>query len=333
MQKLSLRKPDDMHVHLRQDAMLTLVTPHTAAQCARAIVMPNLTPPILTAEDVNRYRKEIQTAGGKGFTPLMTFKIVPSTTAAMVEKLKKAGATAGKLYPEGVTTNSEDGVKDIPALYPVFKEMEKQGLVLCLHGEVPGVFSLDREAAFLPVLDALAKNFPNLKIVLEHITTAASVEKVLSLPKNVGATITVHHLELTLDEVIGDKIHPHHFCKPIAKRPEDKARLIEAAISGNPKFFLGTDSAPHTKETKECAAGCAGVYTAPVMMPVLAEVFERMDSLEKLEDFSSKFGAVFYDLPLNMEKIELVKEDWQVPDLYGTVVPYRAGQMLSWRLV
>jgi dihydroorotase len=332
MQKITLRKPDDMHVHLRQGDMLTEVAPYTAAQCARAIVMPNLTPPILTAEDVVRYREEIEQAAGSSFKPLMVFKIVPSTTPAMVTELKKVGVTAGKLYPEGVTTNSEDGVKDIPALYPVFKEMEKQGIVLCLHGEVPGVFCLDREAAFLPVLDDIAKNFPKLKVVLEHITTAAAVEQIKRLPANITATITVHHLELTLDEVIGEKIRPHHFCKPIAKRPEDKAQLLDAAISGNPKFFLGTDSAPHTVETKECSAGCAGVYTAPVMLEVLAEVFERMESLDKLEDFTSRFGAEFYGLPLNTETVELEKKTWKVPAQYGPVVSYKAGEELTWKM-
>jgi dihydroorotase len=329
---LTLRRPDDMHLHLRQGEMLKLVAPHAATQFARAIIMPNLTPPILNAEHVVRYRGEIEAAAGPGFTPLMTFKIVAATTPEMVKQLKEAGAIAGKLYPEGVTTNSEDGVRDIPALYPVFAEMERQELVLCLHGEMPGTFCLDREAAFLPVLDEIASNFPKLHIVLEHITTAEAVDKVLSLPENVAATITVHHLELTLDEVIGDKIQPHHFCKPVAKRPEDRSNLLQAALSGSPKFFLGTDSAPHAVETKECAHGCAGVYTAPVTMAVLGEIFEAAKALEKLEDFTSRFGAEFYSLPLNSETITLTKESWTVPDQYGSVVPYRAGQSLSWRL-
>lgn len=334
MKTLSLRQPDDMHVHLRQGPMLSLVAPHTAEQCARAIIMPNLTPPVLKATDVVQYRNEIGKAvQGYDFTPLMTFKIVPATTSEMVQELKKAGVTAGKLYPEGVTTNSEDGVRDIPALFPVFATMEKLGIVLCLHGEMPGVFCMDREGAFLPVLDSLVKEFPKLKIVLEHITTADAVQKVKSLPKTVAATITVHHLELSLDDVVGEKIQPHHFCKPIAKRPEDLKALRLAATSGNPKFFLGTDSAPHAVETKECEAGCAGVYTAPVMLPVLAEIFETLNSLEQLEDFTSRFGAEFYGLPLNEKQVKLKKEAWVVPARYGTVVSYKAGKTLAWRLV
>ncbi|MBU6389666.1 dihydroorotase, partial [Patescibacteria group bacterium] len=239
---------------------------------------------------------------------------------------------AGKLYPEGVTTNSEDGVNDIPALYPVFERMAKEEFILCLHGERPGVFSLDRETAFLPVLEEIATRFPNLKIVLEHVTTEAAVELVKKLPDTVAATITVHHLYLTLDDVIGDKIRPHHFCKPVAKRPEDRAALLAAATSGNPKFFLGTDSAPHAVETKECEAGCAGVYTAPVAIPLLAEIFERQNALDQLEGFTSFFGAEWYGLPPNAAHITLQKQEWIVPDRCGTVVPFRAGKKLTWKV-
>lgn len=295
--------------------------------------MPNLTPPILTAADIYEYATEIRKAlPNSTFKPLMTFKIVDSTTPKILSELKKVGAVAGKLYPEGVTTNSDDGVKDIPALYPVFAEMEKLGLVLCLHGEMPEVFCLDREEAFLPVFEAIANKFPKLKIVLEHITTAAAVEKIQSFPDNVAATITVHHLELTLDEVIGEKIRPHNFCKPIAKRPQDQEALLAAATSGNPKYFLGTDSAPHLAETKECAAGCAGVYTAPIMLPLLVEIFEDAGRLEKLEDFTSRFGAQFYGLALNQETVTLIKESWVIPDRYGPIVPYKSGLTLHWKL-
>lgn len=334
MDSLTLRKPDDFHLHLRQGEMLKNVLPHTVAQCARAIIMPNLTPPVLTAEDLKKYRQEIESAlTGKAFTPLMTFKIVSSTTPEMVKELKIAGASAGKMYPEGVTTNSEDGVSDFPALYPVFAEMEKQGLVLCLHGEMPGEFCLDRESAFLDVLKDIADHFPTLKIVLEHITTADAVDAVESLPEQVAATITVHHLALTLDDVIGDKIQPHHFCKPIAKRPEDRQALLLAATGGSSKYFLGTDSAPHLKENKECAEGCAGVYTAPVMLPILAELFEETGALDMLENFTSRYGAEFYGLPLNEEKVQLTKKSWKVPDQYEGVVPFRAGEMLNWSVV
>jgi dihydroorotase len=331
---LTLRSVDDFHVHLRQGDMLTQVLPYTALHCARALVMPNTTPPILTAEDLLNYQKEIEAAIPKGsaFKPLMTFKVVPGTTPAQVKELKAAGAVAGKLYPEGVTTNSEDGVSDFKALYPVYEAMQKEGLVLCLHGEVPGVFSLDRESAFLSTLHQLAKDFPDLRIVLEHATTAEAIAMVESLPANVAATLTVHHLRITLDDVIGDKINPHHFCKPIAKRPEDRSALVKAATSGNPKFFLGTDSAPHSVESKECACGAAGVYTAPVMLPVLAELFEEMGALEKLEAFTSEFGAKFYGLPLNETHLTLIKKPWTVEATYNGVVPFMAGKELQWHV-
>jgi dihydroorotase len=335
MNDITIRCIDDFHVHLRQGDMLAHVLPYTAEQCARALVMPNTTPPILTPEDVANYRKEIEASlpEHSSFTPLMTFKIVPSTTPEMVRELKKAGVVAGKLYPEGVTTNSEDGVKDLSQLYPVYTAMEQEGLVLCLHGEVPGVFSMDRESAFLSTLRQLAKDFPKLKIVLEHATTAEAVETVAELPDNVAATLTVHHLRITLDDVIGDKINPHHFCKPIAKRPEDRSALVKAATSGNPKFFLGTDSAPHSVESKECCCGAAGVYTAPVMLPVLAELFDEMGALDKLEDFTSTFGANHYGLPYNTGTIHLTKKPWIVPEQYDGVVPFMAGKTLQWRIL
>jgi dihydroorotase len=262
----------------------------------------------------------------------MTFRVMPTTTPAMVKDHKRVGATAGKLYPEGVTTNSEGGVKDLQSLYPVYKAMQEEGLVLCLHGEVPGVFSLDRETAFLETLRTLAKDFPKLKIVLEHATTADAIDTVVKLPANVAATITAHHLRITLDDVIGDKLNPHAFCKPIAKRPLDRDALVKAATSGNPKFFLGSDSAPHPVETKECACGAAGVYTAPVLLPVLAETFEEAGHLDKLESFTSRFGAEFYGLPLNDQYIELQRESWTVENQYGGVVPFMAGHKFNWKL-
>lgn len=314
--------------------MLKQVLPHTATCCARALVMPNTVPPVATADDVKRYRLEITKALPKksDFAPLMTFKILPGTTPAQIVELKKAGVVAGKLYPEGVTTNSEDGVKDIQALYPVFSAMQNENLVFCLHGEVPNCFCLDREEAFLVTLEKLAADFPKLKIVLEHATTAAAVKMVKRLPDHVAATLTVHHLMITLDDVVGDKINPHHFCKPIAKKPTDRSALVQAATSGNPKFFLGTDSAPHTVESKECCCGAAGVYTAPVMLPVLAELFEKENALDKLEAFCSRFGANFYGLPLNQTSLKLKKEAWKVPDQFGDVVPFMAGQTLLWQL-
>ncbi len=332
--KLTIRKIDDMHVHLRQGEMLQSVLPFTMSQCARALVMPNTMPPIVNVEDVVNYRKAILEAqrGRHEFEPLMTFKVVPSTSPEEVRALKQAGAIAGKLYPEGVTTNSDDGVGDFDALYPVYEEMEKEGLVLCLHGEMPGVFSLDREHAFLDVLIKIAKDFPSLKIVLEHATTASAISTVKDLPENVACTLTVHHMYITLDDLIGDKLNPHVFCKPIAKRPEDRDAVLDAALSGNPKFFFGSDSAPHTIASKECACGAAGVYSAPILLPALCQLFERNDALERLQPFTSEFGANFYGLPLNTRMIELSKKRWTVPDQYDGVRPFLAGSQLDWQL-
>ncbi len=334
MQQLTIKKANDMHVHLRQGDMLLNVLPHTVQQCATALVMPNTMPPILTAEDVSNYRKSINSLlkAQSGFTPLMTFKIAPNTSPEEISKLKEEGAVAGKLYPDGVTTNSEGGVTDFKALYPVYAAMQKQNLVLCLHGEMPGVFSLDRETRFLSVLQDIAKEFPQLKIVLEHATTADAINCVRELPDNVASTLTVHHLYLTLDDVIGDKLNPHHFCKPIAKRPEDRDALVAAALSGNPKFFLGSDSAPHSVEAKECACGAAGVYTAPVLLPALCDLFEKHGKLEQLESFTSGFAAKFYGLSTDTSTVTLLKESWTVPDQYQGVKPFLAGSTIGWKL-
>lgn len=328
-----------MHVHLRQNEMLRNVLPHTVTQCSRALVMPNTIPPIETATDVANYRKEILDAlkadnctTQNPFTPLMTFKVSPNTSPNSVKELKAQGAIAGKLYPEGVTTNSEGGVTDFKALYPVYEAMQAEGLVLCLHGEMPGVFSLDREASFLTILKDIAKQFPTLRIVLEHATTAAAIECVTALSKNVAATLTVHHLYLTLDDIIGDKLNPHAFCKPVAKRPEDRDALVSAAMSGNKKFFLGTDSAPHQISAKECACGAAGVYSAPVLMPALCELFEKHDKLNLLEPFTSGFATEFYGLPPETNSIELIEESWIVPEQYQGVKPFLAGTELKWKV-
>jgi dihydroorotase len=335
MQQIGLRKVDDMHVHLRQGDMLRNVLRHTAMQCERALVMPNTIPPILSAEDVANYRQSIVDAldGESGFTPLMTFKVAPKTAVSEIRALKAIGAIAGKLYPEGVTTNSEGGVTDFSALYPVYAAMQDEGLVLCLHGEMPGVFSLDRESSFLETLKTIARDFPRLKIVLEHATTADAVECVLGLPENVAASLTVHHLYLTLDDVIGDKLNPHVFCKPIAKRPEDRDALVKAAMSGNAKFFLGSDSAPHLVAAKECACGAAGVYTAPVLIPALCELFEKNGKLDRLQAFTSEFAAKFYGLPLNQHSIIVRQETWTVPEQYNDVKPFLAGSQLNWKIV
>lgn len=337
MKQFTIRKFDDMHVHLRQGAMLANVLPHTMSQCGKALVMPNTAPAIATAEDVVQYERSIREIVQRinphsSFRPLMTFKILPTTTPAQVLALKGVGTVAGKLYPEGVTTNSEDGVRDFNALRDVYAAMEENNLVLCLHGEAPGAFCLDREKLFLETLERIASDFPRLRIVLEHATTADAITCVRQLTGNVAATITVHHLYITLDDVIGDKLNPHLFCKPIAKRDADREALREAATSGNSKFFLGTDSAPHPVETKECSCGAAGVYTAPVLMPALAQLFEDLNCFDKLESFAARFGSEFYGLPLNTETVTLVEDAWSVPKQMDGVVPFMFGETLRWRL-
>jgi dihydroorotase len=330
-----VRSPDDFHVHFRQGTMLKNVVNHTASVFKRAMVMPNTEPPIRNGEDVARYYLEILDAIDpqyQGFEPLMTFKITPATTVEDVQSVADL-VIAGKLYPDGVTTNSQGGVTDFYALYPVFAAMQEYGIVLSLHGEKPGAFCLDREEKFLATLTQIVQDFPDLKIVLEHATTKAAVTLVQQLPDNVAATITLHHLELTLDDVVGTMNQPHHFCKPIPKRYEDRDALLKAAFSGNPKFFFGSDSAPHLKERKECSEGCAGVFSAPVAMTSLIALFKQHGHLERLEDFVSTFGANFYGLDVNEEQIQFIQEEWQVPAIYAGVVPYKAGKTLSWKIL
>lgn len=334
-EELTIRQPDDFHVHLRDGKMLEAVAPETAKVFSRGLVMPNLTPPILTAEDAVAYKERILKAtAGYDFEPLMTIKIVDKTTPAMVRAAKAAGVIAGKVYPVGVTTNSEDGVSDFSKLDAVFGAMEECGMVACLHGESPGVFCLDREAHFISAsLRKLVEKFPRLKIVLEHISTREAVDFVHDAPNTVGASITVHHLLLTLDDVIGNNLRPHNFCKPVAKTYRDRHELVKAAVSGNSKFFLGTDSAPHPKHMKECAAGCAGVYSAPVALPLLAGLFESAGRLQFLEPFVASHGAYFYDLPLNKKTITLHKDRWTVPNDYpGFVAPLWEGGFITWKV-
>lgn len=335
MTNLTIRRPDDFHVHLREGELLELVLPHTAAVFGRALVMPNLKKPILAAPQVRAYRDEIRQLCDRqklDFEPLMTIKLTQETTPMAIRQAQEAGIVAVKLYPEGVTTNSDNGVYDFRAMEQALGAMQDEGVILCVHPEEPGVFSLDREAAYLKHIEWAAKRFPDLKIVVEHVTTAAAVTFVRAMGRNVGATITAHHLFLTLDDVIGDKLRPHNFCKPIAKRDTDRAALIEAAISSESKFFLGTDSAPHRKGDKECDGGCAGCFTAPLAMPLLAGLFEAHDRLDRLEAFTSTHGAGFYGLKLNPGKVTLERGDWQVPAGYGQVVPFKAGETMHWKV-
>jgi len=334
--RITIRRPDDFHVHLRQGTLLEQVLGPTAAVFARALLMPNTVPPLLGWGDIFNYRTLVQNAISRGrfsFEPFFSLQITESTQYETVQSAFRHGrAIAGKIYPRGMTTNSENGVLDYHKIFPALAAMQECGMVACFHGETPqgGVFCLDRESAFLGTLNMIVKNFPRLKIVLEHITTRKAVNWIMEMPANVAATITVHHLILTLDDVIGGKLQTHNFCKPVAKRPEDREALIAAAMSGDPKFFLGTDSAPHPVSDKECAHGCAGVYTAPVALPLLADVFDKRSLLERLDNFTSRFGAEFYGLPLNEGTITLVRRRQVVPATANGIVPFMAGRQIEW---
>jgi dihydroorotase len=342
-EEVTIRTPDDFHVHFRQGKILEDVVPFTSRVFRRALVMPNTVPPILTADDVIRYRTEIiKAAQNPGFEPLMTIKLTAKTTPETIVDAKRAGIVAVKLYPEGVTTNSGDGVPvhDLTRVYPVLSAMQQLGIVLSIHGEVPGRFVLEREDAFLPILHQITRKYPDLRIVLEHITTEKAVRFVESALPNVAATITLHHLLITLDDVLCDRkggsegINPHHYCKPVAKTPDDRRALLVAATSGNPKFFFGSDSAPHLREKKECSCGCAGVWNAPNAIGLLAEAFSHEDALQMLEPFVSEYGSEFYGLPLNEGTIRLELLDYddvyEVPQSIKGIVPFYAGKKVRW---
>jgi dihydroorotase len=313
---------------------MTSLVNETAIVFARTNVMPNTLPPVRNSEDLIRYHDELK-AVGTDLEFLMTFKVMPETSPEMIPALKTAGAVAGKLYPLGVTTNSEDGVADIQALFPTFQAMQEANLVLCLHGEVPGEDELKREEAFLPTLQSIHQNFPQLRIVLEHASSKAAVEAVQSMGESVAATVTIHHLMLTIADVqdsSGNIDHPHHLCMPICKTESDRKALQEVVFNGHHKFFFGSDSAPHLRSKKEAGHPPAGIYTTPVALPLLAELFEEAGKLEKLEAFTSQFGAEFYQLPLNDGQIQLQKETWTVSEEMFGVVPFRAGEQLSWKV-
>lgn len=332
-ERMTFRWPDDWHVHLRQDQLLSDIARYTSRFFARALVMPNLVPPIRTGSEAVAYKKCIMKAvKGAAFEPLMTIKLLDATTPRMAVEAKALGVIAAKLYPRGATTNAEDGVSNIFKLFPVLAAMEECGLVLCIHAEDPSQFCMDREKACISVIREIVRTFPRLRVVVEHVTSAEMVEAVCELPDTVAATITAHHLLLTLDDVVGGNINPHAFCKPIAKRPRDRDQLAWAAKYGGSKFFFGSDSAPHPRGKKECASGCAGIFSAPVALPWLAQWFEKEAALEQLEPFVSEHGARFYDLPLNQDEITLIRQPWQAPVLTGDVIPFCAGQMMEWDL-
>lgn len=340
-QTLTLTRPDDWHVHLRDGDVLEAVVPATARQFARAIVMPNLSPPVSTTEQALAYRERIKAARGVSstFEPLMTLYLTNLTTAEEIAKAKAAGIVACKLYPAGATTNSAAGVTDIERLYPVFEAMAEQGLRLLVHGEVtdPETDIFDREKAFIDrVMSPVRERFPQLWIVFEHITTADAVDFVLSCPTHTGATITPQHLLFNRNDMLVGGIRPHYYCLPILKRRNHQEALQRAATSGDARFFLGTDSAPHASHLKESACGCAGCYSAWSAIEFYAEAFERLGALDKLEAFASFHGPDFYNLPRNQDTITLNREPWILPGTLplgeGRIVPLGAGTTLNWRL-
>jgi dihydroorotase len=339
---LTLTRPDDWHLHLRDGAAMAAVLPDTAKQFARAIVMPNLRPPVTTTELALAYRQRIMDALPLGmvFEPLMTLYLTDNTTADEIAKAKASGIIHGvKLYPAGATTNSDSGVTNLAKCAGALSAMEKLGMPLLTHAEVTDadVDVFDRERVFIERhMVTLLKDYSALKIVFEHITTKDAADFVTSAPANVAATITVHHLLMNRNDMFKGGIQPHHYCLPILKREEHRLALVQAATSGNAKFFLGTDSAPHAKYTKEAACGCAGMYTAHTAMELYAEAFENAGALDKLEGFASFYGADFYGLPRNQTQITLLQESWTVPENLpfagDTIVPLRAGQSLRWKL-
>ncbi len=342
--QLTLSRPDDWHLHLRDHEQMQAVLPDTAHRFGRAIVMPNLRPPVTTAALTAEYRERILQAlpAGARFEPLMTLYLTDNTSPAEIIAAKASGFVHGvKLYPAGATTNSGSGVTDLLGkCQAVLAEMEKQDLPLLVHGEVtdPEVDVFDRESVFIErVLTPTVARFPGLRVVLEHVTTRDGVDFVRAASNRVAATITAHHLLLNRNAMFQGGIRPHHYCLPVLKREIHRLALLEAATSGNPKFFLGSDSAPHARGAKESACGCAGMYTAHAGIELYAEAFEQAQALDKLEGFASFFGADFYGLARATEKITLCKESWAVPSelTYGSeaLVPFRAGEHISWRLL
>ncbi len=337
---LIIRRPDDWHVHLRDDDMLKSVATYTAQQFGRAIVMPNLAPPITTAAAADAYRQRIINAlsDDSGFTPLMTCYLTDNIAAEEIERgFHDNIFTACKLYPANATTNSAHGVSDIHKIYPVLEVMQKIGMPLLIHGEVTDseIDIFDREAMFIErTMSHLVKDFPSLKIVFEHITTADAADFVFDSGPFIAATITPHHLRINRTDMFKGGIRPHLYCLPIAKREKHRLALRKAAISGSPKFFLGTDSAPHVIAAKETSCGCAGVFNAPYAIESYAKTFDEEGALEKLEGFASLFGPKFYGLPINEDKILLTRETRIVPDHIKdgaiTVIPFHAGEDIEW---
>jgi len=340
---LKIIRPDDWHLHVRSGAALKSVIGMTAAQMGRAIIMPNLSPPVSNAAQAKQYHQEIMNAlpAESNFTPLMVLYLTDNTTPKQIQTAFDGGlVVAAKLYPAGATTNSDSGVTDINNIYPSLEKMQQLGVPLLVHGEVTDakVDIFDREAVFIEqILSKVVEDLPDLKIVFEHITTKTAVDFVLSSGNNIAATITPHHLLANRNDMLVGGIKPHYFCLPILKRRDPhQLALLKAATSGNAKFFLGTDSAPHAKEHKESDCGCAGILNAHCAIELYATVFDSQNAMDKLEGFASFFGADFYNLPRNTDTIVLKKQDWVVPSSYAfadsTIVPFMAGKMLNWKM-
>jgi dihydroorotase len=342
VQELTITRPDDWHLHVRDGAALQAVVPHTAAQFGRAIIMPNLRPPVTTAARAVAYRERIMAAlpRGSSFVPLMTLYLTDNLPPAEIERAKQAGVVALKLYPAGATTNSDAGVTDMRKTYPTLEAMQRAGLPLLVHGEVTSadIDLFDREAVFIDrQLIPLRRDFPELKIVMEHITTREAAQYVQAADHFTGATITAHHLLYNRNAIFTGGIRPHYYCLPVLKREEHRQALVAAATSGSQKFFLGTDSAPHPAQLKEHATGCAGCYTAHAAMELYAEAFDAAGALDRLEAFASFHGPAFYGLPRNRGTITLRRQAWTTPESFpfgeAQLKPLRAGEPLAWRLV
>jgi len=342
MDRITLIRPDDWHLHLRDGAALGAVLADSARRFARAIVMPNLKPAVRTTQQALGYRERILAAlpDGAHFEPLMTLYLTDDTPPEEITRARVSGHVHGvKLYPAGATTHSDEGVSRISRCFHTLEKMQELGMPLLVHGEAtdPEIDVFDREKAFIEeVLSPLVARFPDLKIVLEHITTRDAVQFVEVTGPNIAATVTAHHLLMNRNALFMGGIRPHHYCVPVLKREEHREALVEAATSGNSKFFLGTDSAPHARTAKEAACGCAGIYTAHAGIELYAIAFEEAGALDRLEDFASRFGPQFYGLPCNVDSVTLVREPWTVPQSIafggGELVPLRAGETISWRL-
>ena len=338
---LTLTRPDDWHLHVRDGVALQAVVPHTAAQFGRAIIMPNLRPPVTTAEQALAYKARIQAAvpAGVAFEPLMTLYLTDNLPPDEIARAKDAGVVACKLYPAGATTNSDAGVTDLRKTYKTLEAMQRAGLLLLVHGEVtsPDIDLFDREAVFIDQqLIPLRRDFPELKIVFEHITTKEAAQYVAEADAHTAASLTAHHLLYNRNAIFTGGVRPHYYCLPVLKRETHRLALVQAATSGNPKFFLGTDSAPHPAHLKEHASGCAGCYTAHAALELYAEAFDSVGALDKLEAFASFNGPAFYGLPVNSGTVTLKRETWTPPESYpfgeAIVKPLRGGETLGWKL-